>query len=46
MVKFGDEDGVLVLDWVENDKDFTIALMENGKEEVGHVVGTVTLCFV
>ena len=40
------EDGALVLDWVVNDKNFAIALMDNGKEEMGSVLGTVTACFV
>ena len=40
------EDGALVLDWVLNDKNFAIALMDNGKEERGSVLGTITLCFV
>ena len=40
------EDGVFVLDWVVNEKPFAIALMDNGIEEMGSVLGTVTLCFV
>jgi hypothetical protein len=40
------EDGALVLDWVVNEKNFAIALMDNGIEEMGSVLGTVTLCFV
>ncbi len=40
------EDGAVVLDWVVNEKNFTIALMDNGKEEMGSVLGTVTECFV
>ena len=40
------EDGALVLDWVVNGKDFAIALMDNGKEETGTVLGMITLCFV
>ena len=36
------EDGALVLDWVVNDKNFTIALMDNGIEEMGCVLGTNT----
>ena len=40
------EDGALVLDWVVNDKNFAIALMDNGKEEMGSILGTVTACFV
>ena len=39
------EDGALVLDWVVNDKNFAIALMDNGKEEIGSVLGTVTAGF-
>jgi len=39
------EDGALVLDWVVNDKNFAIALMDNGKEEWGCVLGTAMLCF-
>ena len=34
------EDGALVLDWVVNDKNFAIALMDNGMEEMGSVLGT------
>jgi len=40
------EDGAFVLDWVVSDKDFTIALMDNGIEEMGSVLGTVTRYFV
>jgi len=40
------EDGALVLDWVVNDKNFAIVLIDNGKEERGCVLGTVMLCFV
>ena len=40
------EDGAVVLDWVVNDKIFTIALVDNGKEEIGYVLGTVTECSV
>ena len=40
------EDGALVLDWVVNEKNFAIALMDNGKEEVGSVLSMFTLCFV
>ena len=36
------EDGAFVLDWVVNEKDFAIALMDNGVEELGSVVGTNT----
>ena len=36
------EDGAVVLDWVVNDKNYAIALMDNGKEEMGSVLGTVT----
>jgi hypothetical protein len=39
------EDGAPVLDWVVNDKSFAIALMDNGKEEMGSVLGTVALHF-
>ena len=39
------EDGALVLDWVVNDNSFAIALMDNGTEEMGSVLGTVTLFF-
>ena len=35
------EGGSLVLDWVVNDKGFAIALMDNGTEERGSVLGTV-----
>ena len=35
------EDGAPVLDWVECAEDFTIALVDNGKEEMGFVLGTV-----
>ena len=40
------EDGALVLDWVVKENSFAIALMDNGKEEIGSVLGTVTVCFV
>ena len=40
------DDGALVLDWVVSDKDFVIVLMDNGKEEIGRVLGTVMLYFV
>ena len=40
------EGGALVLDWVVNKNNFAIALMDNGKEEIGSVLGIVTLCFV
>ena len=33
------EDGVFVLDWVVNDKEFAIALMDNGIEEIGSILG-------
>ena len=39
------EDGALVLDWVVNEKNYAIALMDNGKEEMGSVLSTRTLCF-
>ena len=35
------EDGALVLDWVADVEHFAIALMDNGKEEMGSVLGTV-----
>ena len=38
------EDGAFVLDWVVSDKDFAIALMDNGIEETGSVLGTITQC--
>ncbi len=37
------ENGSLVLDWVVNEKNFAIALMDNGEEEMGSVFGTVTV---
>ena len=40
------EEGALVLDWVVNDKNFVIVLVDNGKEEMGHVLGTFALYFV
>ncbi len=40
------EDGALVLDWVVNEKNFAIALIDNGKEEMGSVLSAPTLCFV
>ena len=40
------EDGALVLDWVVNEKEFAIVLMDNGKEEMGSILGTSILCFV
>jgi hypothetical protein len=40
------EDGALVLDWVVNEKDFAITLMDNGQEEMGSVLGTGTQYFV
>jgi hypothetical protein len=40
MDKVEREDGTLVVDWVVNDKDFAIALMDNGIEETGSVLGT------
>ena len=43
MDKVEHEDGALVLDWVVNERNFAIALMDNGKEERGSVLGTVTL---
>jgi len=39
------EDGALVLDYVVNTPQFAIALIDNGKEEMGSVLGTITLCF-
>ena len=33
------EDGALVLDWVADAENFAIALMDNGKEEMGSVLG-------
>ena len=39
------EDGALVLDWVVNTENFAIALVDNGEEEMGSVLGTITLCF-
>jgi len=39
------EDGALVLDWVVNTQHFAIALIDNGEEEMGSVLGTITLCF-
>ena len=35
------EDGAFVLDWVVNDKDFAIALMDNGIEETGSILGMI-----
>ena len=40
------EDGALVLDCVENEKNFAIALMDNGEEELSSVFGTTTPHFV
>ena len=40
------EDGAPVLDWVVNETNFAIALMDNGKEEMGSVLSKLTLCFV
>ena len=40
------EDGALVLDWVVKENSFAIALMDNGKEEIGSVLGIVTVCLV
>ena len=40
------EDGALVLDWVVKENSFAIALMDNGKEEIGSVLGTVTVYFM
>ena len=37
--QFEREDGALVLDWVTHNDDFVIALMDNGMEEVGSVLG-------
>jgi hypothetical protein len=39
------EDGALVLDWVANVESYAIALMDNGREEKGSVLGTSTPCF-
>ena len=40
------EDEALVLDWVVIENYFSIVLIYNGKEEMGFVLGTVTMCFV
>ena len=40
------EEGAPVLDWVVNHKNFVIVLVDNGKEETGHVLGTFALYFV
>ena len=40
------ENGSLVLDWVVNETNFAVALMDNGKEEMGSVFGTVAVCSV
>jgi len=40
------EDGAPVLDWVVNDKDFALALMDNGIEEMGSVLGANKRCFI
>ena len=44
MEKVEYENGSLVLDWVVNETNFAIALMDNGKEELGSVFGIVTVC--
>jgi len=36
------EDGSLGFDWVTHNDDFVIALMDNGKEEVASVLGTIS----
>jgi hypothetical protein len=33
------QDGAFVLDWVVNENDFAIALMDDGREELGSVLG-------
>ena len=38
------KEGALVLDWVVNDKDFAIALMDDGIEEMGSVLGMNKQC--
>ncbi len=38
------EDGALVLDWVVKEKNFAIALLDNGTEEMGSVLSTLTFC--
>ena len=40
------EDGALVLDWVVNDKDFVVVLVDDGKEEMGIVLGRSKQYFV
>ena len=40
------EAGALVLDWVVIGNNFAILLIDNGEEETGFVLGTVTMCFV
>jgi hypothetical protein len=40
MDKVERDDGALVLDLVVNEKDFVIALIDSGKEEMGTVLGT------
>ena len=40
------EDGALVLGWVVNETKFAIVLMDNGKEEMASVLGTVTVYLV
>jgi len=37
--QFETEDGGLVFDWLTHNDDFVIALMDNGMEEVGSVLG-------
>ena len=39
------EDGALVLDYVVNEKNFAIALMDDGEEELSSVFGATTLYF-
>jgi len=46
MDKLECEDGALVLDWVVNDNNYMIALMDNGIEEMGSVVGMNTRYFI
>ena len=46
MDKVDCEDGAFVLDWVVNDKDFSIALMDNGIEETGSVLGINMRCLI
>jgi hypothetical protein len=39
MEKFECQDGGFVLDWVVNENEFAIALMDDGREERGSVLG-------